>query len=196
MIRGIVISSLVASYVVSVIAHADNVVGVRGEVGCGENPKRVERLRITRPGVYENFLVDSNWAGGNRVKITADNVALRNCEIRSATGNGVGAFGRNATIEHCLFRDNEICLRLHGPTGRGDALVTVANGRNPSHEEAFATLESHVGYGSRPRWSPSDDVEFRIVDDPGSRVVFAVVLVADVEEDRVECAAAGVIGSV
>jgi hypothetical protein len=32
-----------------------------------------------------------------------------------------------ATIEHCLFRDNEICFRLRGPTGRGDALVTVAN---------------------------------------------------------------------
>ena len=32
-----------------------------------------------------------------------------------------------ATIENCLFRDNEICFRLRGPTGRGDARVTIKN---------------------------------------------------------------------
>ncbi len=32
-----------------------------------------------------------------------------------------------ATIENCLFRDNEVCFRLRGPTGRGDALVTINN---------------------------------------------------------------------
>lgn len=65
-------------------------VGVQGKVGCNEKPRKVERLVITKPGVYENYLVDSNWDGGNRVKISADNVILRNCEIRNATGNGVG----------------------------------------------------------------------------------------------------------
>jgi hypothetical protein len=98
-------------------------VGVRGPVGCGENPKRVERLEITRPGVYENYLVDSNWAGGNRVKIMADDVTLRHCEIRNATGNGVGVFGRNVTIENCkihhllhsTFADQH---DTHGLTGR------------------------------------------------------------------------------
>ena len=49
-------------------------VGVQGPVGCRDNPKKVDRLEITSPGVYENYLVDSNWAGGNRVKITADDV--------------------------------------------------------------------------------------------------------------------------
>lgn len=75
--------------------------GSSGKVGCLENPKLVQRLEITKPGVYENYLVDSQWEGGNRVKITADDVTLRNCEIRHATGNGVGVFGKNVTIENC-----------------------------------------------------------------------------------------------
>ena len=66
--------------------------GPQGIIGTKANPKRVGRLQITKDGVYENYLVDSNWAGGNRVKITADNVILRNCEIRNASGNGIGIF--------------------------------------------------------------------------------------------------------
>jgi hypothetical protein len=101
---------------------------VQGSVGCGENATRVDRLEITRPGVYENTLVDSNWAGGNRVKITADGVTLRHCEIRNATGNGVGVFGKNVTIESCkihhllasTFRKQE---DAHGITGRWSDVV-------------------------------------------------------------------------
>jgi hypothetical protein len=32
-----------------------------------------------------------------------------------------------ATVENCLFRDNEVSFRLRGPTGRGDARVTINN---------------------------------------------------------------------
>ena len=111
--------------------RAENAIGVRGEVGCRENPRQVDRLQITRPGVYENYLVDSEWAGGNRVKITADDVTLRNCEIRNATGNGVGVFGRNVTIENCrihhllasTYRDQH---DAHGITGRWQN-VTIRN---------------------------------------------------------------------
>ncbi|HYF35776.1 MAG TPA: right-handed parallel beta-helix repeat-containing protein, partial [Prosthecobacter sp.] len=81
-------------------AHAQKA-GCSGKIGCLDKPKQVERLEIDKPGVYENYLVDSNWQGGNRVKIKADNVTLRNCEIRNATGNGVGVFGKNVTIENC-----------------------------------------------------------------------------------------------
>lgn len=103
-------------------------VGVQGAVGCREDPRVVERLEITRPGVYENYLVDSHWAGGNRVKITADDVTLRRCEIRNATGNGVGVFGRNVTIEGCkihhllasTFGDQR---DAHGITGRWHDVV-------------------------------------------------------------------------
>jgi hypothetical protein len=106
-------------------------VGVQGAVGCKDNPKKVERLEITKPGVYENYLVDSNWAGGNRVKITADNVTLRHCEVRNATGNGVGVFAANVTIEHCkihhllhsTFKEQH---DAHGITGRWGN-VTIRN---------------------------------------------------------------------
>src|SRR5262245_22163043 len=106
-------------------------VGVQGPVGYRENPKKVERLEITKPGVYENYLVDSNWAGGNRVKITANDVTLRNCEIRNATGNGVGVFGTNVTIENCkihhllhsTFKEQH---DAHGVTGRWGN-VTIRN---------------------------------------------------------------------
>jgi hypothetical protein len=106
-------------------------VGVQGTVGCRENPTVVDRLEITRPGVYENYLVEGHGAGGNRVKITADDVTLRHCEIRNASGNGVGIFGRNATIEGCkihhllasTFRRQH---DAHGITGRWDN-VTIRN---------------------------------------------------------------------
>lgn len=103
-------------------------VGVQGLIGCRDNSRMVDRLLITRPGVYENYLVDSNWTGGNRVKITADDVTLRNCEIRNATGNGVGVFGKNVTIENCkihhllhsTFKEQH---DAHGITGRWNSVV-------------------------------------------------------------------------
>lgn len=106
-------------------------VGVQGGVGCKADPKQVERLEITKEGVYENYLVDSKWGGGNRVKITADNVTLRHCEIRHATGNGIGVFGKNVVIESCKihhllnsnFKDQH---DAHGITGHWGQ-VTIRN---------------------------------------------------------------------
>lgn len=111
--------------------RAENAVGVRGPIGCRKDAKRVARLQITKPGVYENYLVDSKWAGGNRVKITADNVILRNCEIRNASGNGVGVFGKNVTIENCkihhlLHSTFAKQHDAHGITGRWNN-VTIRN---------------------------------------------------------------------
>jgi hypothetical protein len=112
---------------ISVFSHAADI-GVRQPVGCLENPKQVVRLQITKPGIYENYTVDSNWAGGNRVKITADDVTLRHCEIRNATGNGVGVFADNVLIDSCrihhllkgTFRDQQ---DVHGVTGDGANIV-------------------------------------------------------------------------
>jgi hypothetical protein len=100
-------------------------------IGCLKNPKRVDRLQITKPGVYENFLVDSGGASGNRVKITANDVTLRNCEIRNASGNGIGIFATNVTIENCrihhllagTFKKQQ---DAHGITGRWGN-VTIRN---------------------------------------------------------------------
>jgi hypothetical protein len=102
--------------------------GTQGPVGCRDNPKRVSRLEITKPGVYENFLVDGNGAGGNLVKITADNVTLRHCEIRNGSGNGVGVFATNVVIESCrihhmlagTFKEQH---DAHGITGRWGNVV-------------------------------------------------------------------------
>ena len=105
--------------------------GPQGVVGTKANPKRVQRLQITKPGVYENYLVNSNWAGGNRVKVTADNVTIRNCEIRNASGNGIGVFAQNVLIENCkihhlLAGSFKKQVDAHGITGRWGN-VTIRN---------------------------------------------------------------------
>jgi hypothetical protein len=83
------------------LAYAQSPIGTTGHVGCLDHPKQVKRLEINKPGVYENFLVDAAGAGGNIVKITADNVTVRNCEIRNGSGNGIGVFAPNVVIESC-----------------------------------------------------------------------------------------------
>lgn len=106
-------------------------VGVQGPVGTLKNPKKTDRLIIDKAGVYENYLVDSNWQGGNRVKISADKVTVRNCEIRNATGNGIGCFAKDILIENCkihhllngTFKDQK---DAHGITG-GWNNVTIRN---------------------------------------------------------------------
>src|SRR5262245_60279959 len=106
-------------------------VGVQGDVGCLKDPRKVERLEITKPGVYENYLVNGKWGSGNRVKVTADGVTLRNCGSHSGAGNGVGVYGKKAVSEnckshHCLRRTFEDQHDAHGITGRwGD--VTIRN---------------------------------------------------------------------
>gem|GEM_PF-4316864 len=63
--------------------------------------------------------------------MTADNVTIRNCEIRNATGNGIGVFGKNTVIENCrihhllnsTYADQS---DAHGVTGRWSN-VTIRN---------------------------------------------------------------------
>lgn len=106
-------------------------VGTHGLVGTHANPKALARLEITQPGVYENFLIDAQGAGGNIVKVSADNVTIRNCEIRNATGNAIGVFGTNAVIENCLIHhllagDFKQQADAHGITGHWGK-VTIRN---------------------------------------------------------------------
>lgn len=106
-------------------------VGTREPVGVLADPKQVSRLLITEPGVYENYLVDARGAGGNIVKVTADDVIIRNCEIKNATGNAIGVFGTRVVIENCrihhlLGGTYAAQEDAHGITGRwGD--VTIRN---------------------------------------------------------------------
>lgn len=127
------ITPLLASIVLLAVASEAKAkpVGPQSAVGCLKNPKKVDRMEITKSGVYENYLVDGNWGTGNRVKITADNVTLRNCEIFNCAGNGVGVFGKKVVIENCKIHH---CLRGtfkdqqdgHGITGRWND-VTIRN---------------------------------------------------------------------
>lgn len=106
-------------------------VGTHGVVGCLEQPKQVSRLEITKPGVYENYRIDAQGKSGNTVKITANEVTVRNCEIFNGSGNAIGIFGTNVVIENCRihhmltgsFRDQK---DSHGISGRWGA-VTIRN---------------------------------------------------------------------
>jgi hypothetical protein len=130
------LGALIAALAIQFSAHGADVqekraVGVQASVGCRKDPKKVDRLEIDKSGVYENYLVDGRWQSGNRVKITADNVTLRDCEILNCGGNGVGVFAKNTLIENCKIHH---CLRgsftdqqdAHGITGRWNQ-ITIRN---------------------------------------------------------------------
>ena len=103
-------------------------VGITGTPGCGDNPKRVQRLEIKKPGVYENYLVDGEWADSNLVKVMADDVTLRHCEIRNGRHNGIVVYAANTVIDSCRihhqlngsFSDQQ---DAHGITGRPQNLL-------------------------------------------------------------------------
>jgi hypothetical protein len=76
-------------------------IGARSNVGCRNDPRRVQRLSINKPGVYENILVDGQWIEGTLVKITADGVTLRNCEIRHGRHNAVTVNAKDVVIDSC-----------------------------------------------------------------------------------------------
>jgi hypothetical protein len=99
--------------------------GLTGPVGAGPDARRVQTLRIDKPGVYENILVDGDWTAQDLVRITADNVVLRNCTIRNGRRDGVEVYGRNVLIENCHIHHllngtyrAEKNLDAHGITGR------------------------------------------------------------------------------
>lgn len=106
------------------------VAGLIGSVGAGPEAKRVRTLRIDKPGVYENILVDGEWADEDLVRITADDVVLRNCTVRNGRRDGVEVYGRNVRIENCHIHHllagtyrAEKNLDAHGITGRPRQLV-------------------------------------------------------------------------
>lgn len=80
-------------------------VGTQGSIGCRPSPKRVKRLVIDKPGVYENYLVDGEWDGSTLVKISADNVTLRNCEVRHGKHNAITVYAKDVVIESCKIHD-------------------------------------------------------------------------------------------
>lgn len=106
-------------------APAIEYAGISGPVGAGPGATRVRTLRIEKPGVYENILVDGEWAEEDLVRIRTDGVVLRNCTIRYGRRDAVEVYGRNVRIENCHIHHvingtyrAEKNLDAHGVTGR------------------------------------------------------------------------------
>jgi hypothetical protein len=105
--------------------------GLSGPVGVQGEPKRVRALVIDKPGVYENYLVDAEFRDVDAVRITADGVTMRNCEIRNGTKDGIEVYAADVTIENCKihhFLAGTMAEQrdAHGITGRPTRL-TVRN---------------------------------------------------------------------
>ena len=99
--------------------------GLAGPIGARADARKVRTLRIDQPGVYENILIDGEWISEDLVRITADNVVLRNCTIRHGRRDALEIYGRNVRVENChihhvlagTFRA-EHNFDAHGITGR------------------------------------------------------------------------------
>ena len=126
-------------------------VGVQGHVGCLANPKKAQRLLITKPGVYQNYLIDGAWFDGNLVKIKSDDVTLRNCEIFNGKHNAIVVYAKNVVIDSCkihhllkgTFKDQK---DAHGISGQPNRLMI----RNC---EIYATSGDSVQFDpSREPW--------------------------------------------
>ncbi|HSI34531.1 MAG: right-handed parallel beta-helix repeat-containing protein [Phycisphaerae bacterium] len=106
--------------------------GLTGPVGPrGAEPKRVGTFLIDKPGVYEDYLVDVQFAEFDAVRIKADNVTLRRCEIRNGRRDAVEVYAKDVLIEDCKihhflggsFKDQK---DAHGITGQPTRL-TIRN---------------------------------------------------------------------
>ncbi len=165
-------------------AEPSGPIGAQGVVGCLANPKTVSRLEITKPGVYENFRVDAQGGGGNIVKITADGVTLRHCEIFNGSGNGVGVFGKGVVIENCrihhllngTFADQK---DAHGIAGRwGDVMIrrcdiSLTSGDSiqfdPDRSSSGSVVIDHCTLWTGPL--PADAGGFKAGERPGENAV-------------------------
>jgi hypothetical protein len=126
------VSTLALALVASAGAQSDpsRMAGLIGPVGARDDARRVRTLRIDKPGVYENILVDGEWVAEDLVRINADNVVLRNCTIRNGRRDALEIYGRNVRVENCHIHHvlagtyrAEHNFDAHGITGRPLHLV-------------------------------------------------------------------------
>lgn len=124
----IMIAALCAARATADDGSAPPQIGADGSIGCRSNPTRVKQLVITEPGVYENYLVDGEWSASVLVRITADDVILRNCEIRRGRHNALEVYAKHVVIESCRIQQMlagtfEQQKDAHGVTGCPTGLV-------------------------------------------------------------------------
>lgn len=105
--------------------------GLVAPPGPRGTPQRVPSLTIKKPGVYEDYLVDAGFAPKDAVRILADGVTLRNCEIRNGARDGIEVYASDVLIENCRihhFLNGAFTPHLdsHGITGQPRRL-TIRN---------------------------------------------------------------------
>jgi len=109
--------------------------GLIGAVGPQGTPRAppvtAERWDITKPGVYENYLLDVGFAGHDALRIRADKTTLRHCELRNGRKDAVEVYADDVRIDSCrihhfLAGTFQEQADAHGVTGRGSRL-TVHN---------------------------------------------------------------------
>jgi hypothetical protein len=117
--------SLATAGVLPAVSAPVEMAGLTGAVGARPDARRVQTLRIDQPGVYENILVDGEWIDQDLVRITADNVVLRNVTIRYGRRDALEVYARNVLVENCHIHHviagtyrAEKNLDAHGITGR------------------------------------------------------------------------------
>jgi hypothetical protein len=102
--------------------------GLLGPTGPRGEPQRVKSLHIDKKAVYEDYLVDAEFGEFDAVRIKADGVVLRNCEIRNGRRDAIEVYAADVLIENCRihhflngsFKDQK---DAHGITGRPTRLV-------------------------------------------------------------------------
>lgn len=130
--KAVVLTCLIPLAVAAVPAAARNIAaGLSGPVGAGRGARVVRELRIDKPGVYQNIIIDGKWGDHDLVRIRSDNVVLRNCTVRFGRRDAVEVYGRNVMIENCrihhvLAGSFTEQRDAHGITGRPQGL-TVRN---------------------------------------------------------------------
>src|SRR5688572_14787036 len=68
------------------------------------SPKGKGRWDITQAGVYENYLIDLEFADTDAVRIRADNTIMRNCELRNGSRDAIEVYADDVLIENCRIR--------------------------------------------------------------------------------------------
>ena len=100
--KAILLTCLIPLAVAEVPAAARNVAaGLNGAVGAGRGARVVRELRINKPGVHEDIIIDGKWGDHDLVRIRSDNVVLRNCTVRFGRRDAVEVYARNVLIENC-----------------------------------------------------------------------------------------------
>lgn len=106
--------------------------GPQGPIGPQGTPRQSpagkRRWEITQVGVYENYLIDLGFAEEDAVRIRADGVTLRYCELRHGRQDAIEVYADDVRIESCRihhFLAGSFAEQkdAHGVTGRSRRLV-------------------------------------------------------------------------